>query len=68
MAQYQVFYCDGVLFVCSLPDSVRAFKEKMKMGEFKEVDPETQKQMEMEKIQRQEEEEEKAASIAVGSR
>ena len=47
---------------------MRAFKEKMKMGEFKEVDPETQKQMEMEKIRRQEEEEEKAASIAVGSR
>ncbi|KAK2190634.1 hypothetical protein NP493_72g01030 [Ridgeia piscesae] len=49
-------------------DSVRAFKQKMKLGEFQNVDPEVQKQREMERQQKQKEEEDRAAAIAVGSR
>jgi len=51
-----------------LSDSVRAFKQKMKLGEFQNVDPEVQKQREMERQQKQKEEEDRAAAIAVGSR
>ena len=47
---------------------MRAFKEKMKLGGFKEVDPEVKKQREMERQQKQKEEEDKAAAIALGSR
>jgi len=49
-------------------ESLRAFKENMKLGRFKDVDPEEQKRREAEKQQREHEEEEKARSIQVGNR
>jgi tubulin-folding cofactor B len=49
-------------------DSVRAFKEAMKIGRFKELTPEEQKQKQEEQEQRDREEMEKAQSIAVGDR
>ena len=49
-------------------DSVRAFKQRMKMGQFADVDPEEQKKKEEEIKQKEKEEEEKANSIKVGNR
>lgn len=49
-------------------DSVRAFKERMKMGQFKEVDPEEQKRIEEEKKRKEQAEIDEAAKISVGSR
>ena len=51
-----------------MSDSVRAFKEKMKLGQFKEVDPEEKKRQEEEKRQQEKAEEDKAKTIAVGDR
>lgn len=51
-----------------LSDSVRAFKEKMKLGQFKDVDPEEKKRQEAEKLQLEKEEEEKAKTITTGNR
>lgn len=50
------------------PDSVRAFKEAMKLGRFKELSPEEQQQKEEEKARLEKEEMEKAQSVTVGSR
>jgi hypothetical protein len=61
-----VAVCTTHLFCAS--DSVRAFKEKMKMGQFKEVDPEEKKRQEEERKQQEKAEEEKAKTIAVGDR
>eukprot|EP00057_Strongylocentrotus_purpuratus_P030184 XP_780937.1 PREDICTED: tubulin-folding cofactor B [Strongylocentrotus purpuratus] len=49
-------------------DSVRAFKKKMKMGQFKEVSPEEQARIDEEKAQNAAEEERLAKAITVDSR
>jgi len=49
-------------------DTVRAFKENMKLGRFKELSPEEQKQKDEEKARLEHEEAEKVKSITVGSR
>ena len=49
-------------------ESLRAFKENMKLGRFKDVDPEEQQRKDTERQQREREEEEKARSIQVGNR
>ncbi|KAL4237915.1 hypothetical protein ACF0H5_002625 [Mactra antiquata] len=49
-------------------DSVRAFKEKMKLGRFKEVTPEEQQRLDEEKKLKEQQEKEKAESIKVGDR
>lgn len=49
-------------------DSVKAFKERMKMGRFRDVDPEEQKRQEEEKQKKEQEEKDKAESIKVGER
>jgi tubulin-folding cofactor B len=52
----------------ALTDSVRAFKERNKLGRFKEVDPEEQKRIEEEKQRKEKESQEKADSMKVGDR
>ncbi|XP_074662613.1 tubulin-folding cofactor B-like [Tubulanus polymorphus] len=49
-------------------DSVRAFKQKMKMGQFKEIDPEEIKRKEEEKKSKLAEEEEAANKIKINDR
>lgn len=49
-------------------DSLRAFKENMKLGRFKDVDPEEQQRKEAERQRKERDEEEKAHSIQVGNR
>jgi len=49
-------------------DSLRAFKENMKLGRFKDVDPEEEKRRDAERQRKEREEEEKARSIQVGNR
>lgn len=49
-------------------DSVRAFKERHKMGRFQEVDPKEQKRIEEEKVKKAEAEKQKADTITVGDR
>ena len=49
-------------------DTVRAFKERMKVGQFKEVSEEEKLQKEAEKEKREREEKEKVESIQIGSR
>lgn len=49
-------------------DSVRAFKERNKIGRFKEITPEEQKRLDEEKKQKEEMEKEKAESMTVGDR
>ncbi|XP_072047355.1 tubulin-folding cofactor B-like [Amphiura filiformis] len=49
-------------------DTVREFKKKHKMGQFREITPEEQEREAAEKKQKEEEEEKKAQSIKVGER
>ncbi|KAL5009224.1 hypothetical protein ScPMuIL_014805 [Solemya velum] len=49
-------------------DSVRAFKQKNKLGEFREVDPEEQRRLEEEQKMKQEAEKQKLNSIKIGDR
>lgn len=49
-------------------DSVRAFKERNKMGRFKEISPEEQQRLDEEKEKKLEAEKQKADSIKVGDR
>ena len=49
-------------------ESLRAFKENMKLGRFKDIDPEEQKRKDAERQQKERDEEEKARSIQVGNR
>jgi len=49
-------------------ESLRAFKENMKLGRFKDVDPEEEQRKEVVKQQKEREEQEKAESIQVGNR
>ncbi|XP_062579388.1 tubulin-folding cofactor B-like [Saccostrea cucullata] len=49
-------------------DSVRAFKERNKLGRFKEVDPEEQKRLDEEKERKEQENKEKAESMKTGDR
>lgn len=49
-------------------DSVRAFKERNKMGRFREVDPEEQKRKEEEKARKEQEEKEKAERMKTEDR
>ena len=49
-------------------DSVRAFKERHKMGRFREVDPEEQKRLDEEKAKKEQEEKEKADRMKVDDR
>lgn len=49
-------------------DSVRAFKERNKLGRFKELTPEEQQQQEEEKKMKEQQEKEKAESMKVGDR
>lgn len=49
-------------------ESVRAFKEKLKLGRFKEIDKEEQAKKDEEERIKLESEKEAAASIAVGNR
>ena len=51
-----------------LEDSIREFKKKMKIGQFKEVDPEEAKRIEEEKKKKEEQDERLAAEIKVGTR
>ena len=55
-----------IYFNC--PDSVRAFKQRMKMGQFKDADPEEQKRIEEEKQKKEQEEQEKVAAMKAGDR
>ena len=59
--------CWYMMMTCD-PDSLRAFKENMKLGRFKDVDPEEQKRKEAERQEKERQEEEKANSIQVGNR
>lgn len=52
----------------SVVDTVKAFKERNKLGRFREVDPEEQKRLDEEKAQKEEEEKKIAESIKVGDR
>lgn len=47
---------------------MRAFKERNKLGRFKEVTPEEQQRMDEEKRQKEEAEKQKAESIKIGDR
>lgn len=49
-------------------DSVRAFKERNKMGRFREIDPEEQKRLDEEKKQKEEQDKLKCESLKVGDR
>lgn len=49
-------------------DSVRAFKQKMKMGQFREMDPEEQKRKDEEEAQKEAAEKTKLDSMKVGNR
>jgi len=49
-------------------ESLRTFKQNMKLGRFKNVDPEEQRHQEAERQQKERDEEEKARAIQVGSR
>lgn len=49
-------------------DTVRAFKEKNKLGRFKEVDPEEQKRKEEEKAQKEQADKDKVESMKIGDR
>lgn len=61
---YIAIYPSSANSVWSSSDSVRAFKEKMKMGQFKEVDAEEKRHKEKMEL----DEKMKAESIPVGSR
>ncbi|CAH1791766.1 unnamed protein product [Owenia fusiformis] len=50
------------------PDSVRAYKERMKLGRFAEISPEEKKRQEEEKEQKEKEEKERADSMKIGDR
>lgn len=56
--------------VCNVfwPDSVRAFKERHKLGRFREIDPEEQKRLDEEKAKKEQEEKEKAESMKIDNR
>lgn len=49
-------------------DSVKAFKERHKMGRFREVDPEEQKRLDEEKAKKEQEEKEKAERMKIDDR
>lgn len=49
-------------------DSVRAFKQRMKMGQFKEVDPAEKQRLEEEKLKKAAEEKEKISNMKIGDR
>lgn len=53
---------------CLCLDSVRAYKQKMKMGQFREISDEERKKMEEEKQKKEAEEKTKLASIHVNDR
>ena len=57
-----------LIYIFVLSDSVRAFKERNKMGRFADVDPEKQRQMEEEKKRKEEEEIAHMATMSVGAR
>ena len=60
----QCFYCKNML-VCHFSDSVRAFKERMKMGRF---NPEEQQRREEEKLQREAADQSKIETMNIGDR
>lgn len=49
-------------------DSVRAFKERNKLGRFQEVDPEEKKRQEEEKQRKEQENKERAEKMKIGDR
>ena len=49
-------------------DSVRAFKQRMKLGRFADVDPEEKARLEKEQELKEEEEKNKAGSMKAGDR
>lgn len=49
-------------------DSVRAFKERNKLGRFQEVDPEEKKRQEEEKQRKEQENKERAEKMNIGDR
>ena len=51
-----------------MSESLRAFKENMKLGRFKDVDPDEEQRKEVERERKEREEEEKARTIQVGDR
>ncbi len=51
-----------------LSDSVRAFKQRMKLGQFAEVDEEEKKRKQLEKEEKEQEESRLAAEIKSGDR
>lgn len=58
-------------FICiqfSIADSVRAFKERNKLGRFKELDPEEERKKEEERQRKEQENKEKAEKMKVGDR
>ena len=56
------------MFFIIVIDTVREFKKKNKMGQYREISPEEKERIEAEKKQKAEEEESKAQSIHVGDR
>ena len=60
--------CIWSIYYMFLEDSIREFKKKMKIGQFKEVDPEEAKRIEEEKKKKEEQDERLAAEIKVGTR
>lgn len=54
--------------MCILSDSVRAFKERNRLGRFADVDPEEQKRLEEEKRLKEEEEMAQLAKMTIGDR
>ena len=65
-AQAYIIFVDypRFLFICILKDSVRAFKERLKLGQFKDVSPEEEEK----KRQKEKQDQEEAEAIKVGSR
>ena len=57
-----------LIYIFNMIDSVRAFKERNKMGRFAEQDPEEKKRKEEEKKQKEEAQKAKAATMKVGDR
>ena len=69
MCSHWIWYLPHFLiYIFNMIDSVRAFKERNKMGRFAEQDPEEKKRKEEEKKQKEEAQKAKAATMKVGDR
>ena len=52
----------------AFPDSVRAFKERNKLGRFKEISPEEQQRIDEEKKMKEDQDKAKVESMKIGDR